>query len=255
MKKSNYVFKPKQFKFFILILLMPFTNVLQLSAGSNEILEVGKFSAASVQDELPANWKSFAFKRITKHTGYTLVKDNGIVVVKASSNRSASGLIRKIKIDPKKYPFISWRWKISKTYSKGDITQKKGDDYPARIYIIFENDVKQSTFFKKAKNRAYRLLYGEYPPGGAINYIWASNAPEGTIASNPYAIQSKMIVVQSGESRINTWIVEEKNVYEDYKKIFGNEPPMIAAVGIMTDTDDTKESALSFYGNIVFKSK
>ena len=64
-----------------------------------------------------------------------------------------------------------------------------------------------------------------------------------------------MIVVQSGESRINTWIVEEKNVYEDYKKIFGNEPPMIAAVGIMTDTDDTEESALSFYGDIVFKSK
>ena len=64
-----------------------------------------------------------------------------------------------------------------------------------------------------------------------------------------------MIVLQSGESRINDWIVEEQNVYEDYKKIFGNEPPMIAAVGIMTDKDDTKESALSFYGDIVFKRK
>jgi hypothetical protein len=133
---------------------------LRLSAESNEILDVGKFSASSIKDETPSNWKSFAFKRIKKYTRYTLVKDNGIVVVKASSNRSASGLIRKI-----------------------------------------------------------------------------------------------MIVVQSGESRINTWIVEEKNVYEDYKKIFGNEPPMIAAVGIMTDTDDTEESGLSFYGDIVFKSK
>ena len=254
-KKLSYVFRPKQFKCFILILLVPFSYLLPSSAGSNDILEVGKFSASSIEDELPSNWESFAFKRIKKHTGYTLVKDNGIVVVKASSNRSASGLIRKIKIDLKKYPFISWRWKISKIYSKGDITQKKGDDYPARIYIIFENDVKQPTFFKKAKIRAYRLLYGEYPPSGAINYIWASCAPEGTIASNPYTIQSKMIVVQSGESRINTWIAEEKNVYEDYKKIFGNEPPMIAAVGIMTDTDDTEESALSFYGDIVFKSK
>jgi len=150
----------KELKFFILILLVTFTYVLPLLAESNQILDVGKFSASSVQDELPANWKSFAFKRIKKHTSYSLEKDNGIVVVKASSNRSASGLIRKI-----------------------------------------------------------------------------------------------MIVVQSGESRINTWIVEEKNVYEDYKKIFGNEPPMIAAVGIMTDTDDTEESGLSFYGDIVFKSK
>ena len=234
---------------------MPLTNILPSSAGSNEILEVGKFSAASVEDELPANWRSFAFSRIKKHTSYSLVEDNGNVVVKASSSRSASGLMRKLRIDPNKYPFISWRWKISKIYSKGDITQKKGDDYPARIYIIFENDVNQSTFFKKAKRRAYRLLYGESPPGGAINYIWASNAPEGTIASNIYATQSKMIVAQSGESKINTWVEEEKNVYQDYKKIFGNEPPMIAAVGIMTDTDDTEESAVSFYGDIVFKSK
>jgi hypothetical protein len=181
-----------------------------------------------------------------------LEKDDGIVVVKASSNRSASGLIRKIKIDLKKYPLISWRWKISKIYSKGDTTQKKGDDYPARIFIIFENDVKQSTLIKKAKNQAYRLLYGEYTLSDSINYIWASNTPEGTIASSPYTIQCKMIIVQSGESRINTWIAEEQNVYEDYKRIFGNEPPMVAAVGIMTDTDDTNESALSFYGDIVF---
>jgi hypothetical protein len=54
-----------------------------------------------------------------------------------------------------------------------------------------------------------------------------------------------MIVVQSGESRINDWIVEEPNAYEDYKKVFGYEPPMIDAVGIMTDTDDTKVFALS----------
>lgn len=64
-----------------------------------------------------------------------------------------------------------------------------------------------------------------------------------------------MIVVQSGEIGINTWVEEERNVYQDYKKIFGSEPPMIAAVGIMTDTDDTKGSALSFYGDIVFKRK
>ena len=128
-KKLKYVFKPKPFKFFILILLVPFTNLLPLSAGSNEILEVGKFSAASVKDELPSNWKSFAFKGIKKHTSYNLVKDNGIVVVKASSNRSASGLIRKIKVDPKKISVhLLALENIENIYSKGDVTQKNGDD-------------------------------------------------------------------------------------------------------------------------------
>jgi hypothetical protein len=239
----------------MLILLVSFTNVLPLSAGSDEVLEVGKFSASRVTDELPSNWKSVEFKRIKKHTRYTLVKDDGVVVVRASSNGSASGLIRKIKVDLRRYPLISWRWKISKIFPKGDVTQKKGDDYPARIYIIFEDDVKQPTFFRKAKKQAYRLLYGEDPPGGAINYIWASNVPEGRIVSNPYTSQSKMIVVQSGERGINTWVEEERNVYQDYKKVFGNEPPMIAAVCIMTDTDDTEELTVSFYGDIFFKSK
>ena len=245
----------KQLKFIILFLLVPFTNLLPLAVGSNEILEIGKFSSSSVKDELPSNWNSFTFKRIKKHTRYTLVKDNGVVVVKASSNRSASGLIQKIKVDPNNYPIISWRWKISKIFPKGDVTQKKGDDCPARIYIIFEDERKQPTFFRKAKKQAYRLLYGEDPPSGAINYIWASNVPEGRIVSNPYTSQSQMIVVQSGERGINTWIEEERNVYQDYKKVFGNEPPMIAAVGIMTDTDDTEESTVSFYGDIFFKSK
>jgi hypothetical protein len=78
---------------------VPFTNLLPVSAGSSGILEVGKFSAASVRDELPSNWKSFTFKRIKKHTRYTLVKNNGNAVLEASSDRSASGLMRKIKID------------------------------------------------------------------------------------------------------------------------------------------------------------
>lgn len=245
----------KQFKFIFLFLLVPFTISLTLAVGSNEILEVGKYSASKVTDDFPSNWKSVAFKRIKKHTRYTLVKDNGVVVVKATSNRSASGLIRKIKVNLKKYPLISWRWKISKIFPKGDVTQKKGDDSPARIYIIFEDNVKTGTFLKKAKKQVYLLLYGEDAPSSAINYIWASNVPEGRIVSNPYTSQSKMIVVQSGERGINTWVEEERNVYQDYKKVFGNEPPMIAAVGIMTDTDDTEESTVSFYGDIFFKSK
>ena len=70
-------------------------------------------------------------------------------------------------------------------------------------------------------------MNGENPPSGAINYIWASNAPEVTIVSNPYEIQSKMIVVQSGESGINTWIAEERNVYEDYKKSLAMSRPWL----------------------------
>ena len=62
-----------------------------------------------------------------------------------------------------------------------------------------------------------------------------------------------MIVVESGEAKLNQWVNEERNIYEDYKKAFGEEPPMISGFAIMTDTDNTGESATAYYGDIVFK--
>jgi hypothetical protein len=77
----------------------------------------------------------------------------------------------------------------------------------------------------------------------------------GTAVPNPYTDQVHMIVVESGPAKLNTWITEERNVYEDYKHVFGEEPPMISGVAIMTDTDNTGESAEAYYGDIVLKKR
>jgi hypothetical protein len=90
-------------------------------------------------------------------------------------------------------------------------------------------------------------------PLDAINYIWESKAPVGTMVPNPYTDRVMMFVVESGSAKLNLWVNEERNVYEDYKKAFGEEPPMISGVAIMTDTDNTGESATAYYGDILFK--
>jgi hypothetical protein len=220
---------------------------------SRDVIEVGKFSAEATERTLPTGWKPLTFKKIERHTTYSLVKDENEVVAKAVADSSASGLVREIKIDPKAYPIVQWRWKVSNTLKKGDVRRKEGDDYPARIYITFEYDPSKLGFFEKAKYEAIRLLYGQYPPIGAINYIWESKAPEGTTVPNPFTDRVMMIVVESGEAKLNQWVSEERNIYEDYKKAFGKEPPMISGVAIMTDTDNTGESATAYYGDIIFK--
>jgi hypothetical protein len=222
-------------------------------AQSGSILEVGRFSAAPEGATLPDGWKPLTFKKIDRHTAYTLVRDADMVVVKAVSEASASGLTREIKINLKEYPIVQWRWKVANILKNGDVTKKEGDDYPARIYITFEYDSSKVSFFKKAQYETIRLLYGQYPPLGAINYIWESKVPKGTIVPNPYTDQAKMIVIESGADRLNQWVSEERNIYEDYKKAFGEEPPLISGVAIMTDTDNTGESATAYYGDIVFK--
>jgi hypothetical protein len=230
-----------------------FGSPAAIKAQPQITIEVGKFSAATMGQKFPEGWKPLTFKKIEKHTTYTLVKDNDTVVVKAVAEASASGLTREIKIDPKEYPVVQWRWKVMNILKKGDVRRKEGDDYPARIYITFEYDPSKLSFFENAKYKAIRLLYGEYPPLAAINYIWESKAPVGTMVPNPYTDRVMMFVVESGAAKLDQWMSEERNVYEDYKKAFKEEPPMISGVAIMTDTDNTGESATAFYGDIIFK--
>jgi len=225
------------------------------SGQSGAVLEVGNFSATATSDPLPKGWKPLTFKKIEKHTVYTLVKDGGTMVVKAVSETSASGLMREIKIDPKEYPIVNWRWKVSNILKKGNVHRKDGDDYPARLYITFEYDPSQVTFSEKFKYEAARLWYGQYPPLKAITYIWESSALKGIVVTNPYIEKVVMIVVESGAGKLNQWVEEERNLVEDYKQAFGGEPPMISGVAIMTDTDNTGESATAYYGDIFFKKE
>ena len=226
---------------------------LTIHGQSQAIIEVGKFSAATVGETLPPGWKPLTFKKIERHTIYTLVKDSDTVVIKAVADASASGLTREIKTNPKEYPIVQWRWKVTNILKKGDVHKKEGDDYPARIYITFEYDASKLSFLEKVKYEAIRLLYGEYPPLAAINYIWESKAPVGTMVPNPFTDRVMMFVVESGPSKLNEWVNEERNISEDYKKAFGQEPPMISGIAIMTDTDNTGESATAYYGDILFK--
>jgi len=51
---------------------------------------------------------------------------------------------------------------------------------------------------------------------------------------------------------VGDWVAEERNVYDDYRRAFGKEPPRVSGVAIMTDTDNTKERATAYYGDLVF---
>ena len=238
-----------------LVVMALFIPFLSFPAQSEPVIEVGKFSAESVGNGLPAGWKPLTFKKIERHTVYSLLKDGDTVVVKAVSDASASGLIREIEIDPKEYPVVQWRWKVTNILKKGDVHRKKGDDYPARLYITFKYDASKLGFFEKAKYEMVKLLYGEYPPLRAINYIWESHTPKGIFVPNPYTDRVMMIVVESGADRLNQWVNEERNVYGDYKQAFGEEPPKISGVAIMTDTDNTGDSATAYYGDILFEKR
>lgn len=229
--------------------------VLASAAGAGaEPLVVGAFSSAEPGTSPPAGWEPVAFRGIDIHTGYTMVEEEGRVVVRADSTASASALMRSVRIDPKTHPVVEWRWRISNVLEKGDVSRRSGDDYPARLYVTFAYDPERVGWLERAGFESLRLLYGEYPPRGALNYIWASKAPVGAVVPNPYTDRNRMVVLQSGSARVGEWVTERRNVAEDFRSAFGEEPPVISGVAIMTDTDDTGESAVAWFGDIVFQA-
>jgi hypothetical protein len=237
---------------FALFLLWPIHTTADIAESPDQLV-VGNFSLATPGGPFPQGWLPLTFEKIKEHTQYDLVKDGQQVVVKAVSQQSSSGMTREMLIDPKEYPVVEWRWKVENILQKGDVTQKSGDDYPARLYITFKYESSRVGFFEKAKFETIKLIYGQYPPIGAINYIWESKSPIGTMVPNPFTERVYMFVTQSGSEKLNQWVTEERNIYEDYKNAFGEEPPHISGVAIMTDTDNTKESAVAYFGDIVFK--
>ena len=190
--------------------------------------------------------------RIARHTDYSLVEEGGNVVVKAVSEQSASGLTRAITIDPLEYPFIEWRWKVNNVLRKGDVSRKDGDDFAARVYITFAFDPEHAGYLGRLQHAAARLVYGDDVPYRAISYVWGSNSPAGTMTANAYTDRVMMFVVRGGDEHLQQWLTERRNIHEDYRTAFGEEPTMISGVAIMTDTDNTRESAVAWYGDIDF---
>lgn len=237
----------------MLLCVLAWTGLVH--ADSPDSVKAGMFSSARPGEGLPDGWQPLTFSRIDRHTRYSLVQEGGSVVVRAVSDRAASGLTRAIEIDPAAYPVIQWRWKVNNVLQQGDVTRKDGDDYPARIYITFAFDPDRVGYLERLEHAAAGLVYGEEVPYRAISYIWGSNSPAGTVSANAYTDRVMMFVVRGGNEKLQQWVTERRNVYADYKLAFGEEPTMISGVAIMTDTDNTRESAVAWYGDIVFMNQ
>lgn len=177
-------------------------------------------------------WKE---KKFLGHTEYTPTIEDDVPCLKATAEGTASGLFYEIEYDPQQQPILSWKWKIADIVGDGDARTKVGDDYPARIYVVFP-----SIFFWNTK---------------ALNYVWTNRLPKGEAIPNSYTSNAMMVAVESGRVNTGKWLEYRRNIYEDYKKYFGSYPTKVGAIAIMTDTDTTGNKATACYGPIYLDSK
>ena len=214
---------------------------------------VTQFSSGRPGGELPTGWRSWTVGKYKKATEYSLVKEDGRTVVRASANASASGLSQDVRVNPKDFPLLRWRWKVPELIAGADNTRRNTEDSPVRLIVTFHGDKSKWSLDDRLFANQMKALTGYDMPYATLMYIWENRAPLDTVIDNQHTSRVKMIVAESGGTRLGDWREEVRNVYEDYKRAFGEEPSVTRSVGIMTDTDNTGEKALAYYGDIAFE--
>ena len=175
-------------------------------------------------------------KKYKGETTWSLGSNENGNFIKAEAEGKGSGLGKEVLIDLLKTPFINITWKVEKGLSGIVENSKKGHDYAARVFVI------KKTGSTALSNRA-------------INYVFSSNNEVGKNWPSPYTKKSIDYVLSSTRNNSNTWVTVKANVKEDFRKLHGIEVTDISGVAIMTDTDNSKLKAISYYQNIYFSAK
>jgi len=211
------------------ILAVAAAALLPRAAIAQSTVEAMRFSGLQAGAPLPAWLKPQTFAGRPRHTEFALVADEGRTVLRARALASASGLARELSVDLRTHPLLAWRWKVMNLIARSDMMTKPGDDFPARLYVAFGRR--------------------------ALCYVWDSRLPVGTIAPNAWSDRVQMVVADSGAALLGRWLARERNVAEDFRRGFGMEPPVASGVVVSADTDNTGESAESYFGDIEFRTR
>ena len=166
-------------------------------------------------------------------TIYTTGANENGNFLKAVAENAASGLGKEVKIDLNKTPFINITWKVEKDLAGIKEDTKKGHDFSARVFAV------KKTGATPLSNRA-------------INYVFSSNNDVGFNSPSPYTKKSIDNVLASTKNSLNKWVTVKANVKEDFKRFHNLDVNELDGLAIMSDTDNSKMTAIAYYQNIYF---
>jgi hypothetical protein len=183
------------------------------------------------KDGLSPAWRI----RVNKGTASVgIAREDSESVLSLICRNSSFSIERNIPMSVRDYPFVTWSWKALKLPSSGDVRDKSLNDQALQILAAFDNRT-------------------------VISYVWDSNAPEGTVVDEsigwPVNLRIKVVVVKSGTADVGKWITHRRNVYQDYRSIFGEEPPLLKGLRIQSNTQYTQDRAEGLVRGITFDSQ
>jgi hypothetical protein len=254
LKKHTHFITEKKFSFLYVIILIfsilfTFFYIEITHANDYESsYDLGLTSQFYKEGVIPDGWK------LKKVPGYTTnrvstkwVINEGKHAVELQSDSSLTFLQKNVSIDIKNYPIVTWSWKVENILESNNERTKKGDDHPIRIFFVFEPDVSQQTLGFRIKRFLFLDAIHGHPMGGRFTeYLWSSHLPVGDIINDPSKPKQKLMVIEGGNENVGKWLTYKRNLYEDFKNLYNEEPRKLIFIGILNDTDQTGQKATSY---------
>lgn len=213
---------------------------------------IGEFAAN--EGEVPAPWKVERFDAKVAATRYRTRTWDGVPAVEANAERSMAVLVRPVEVDLGVTPHLCWRWRIDATIAAADIRTKAGDDYAARVYLMFRVAGEHLGLTTRAKLALARSVRGDQVPDAALNYVWDNRSAVDTVVPNAYTDRAMMWVLRSGDADAKRWVGERRDIGADFRRAFGYPPAALYAIGLATDTDNTGGKATAGFAELKFVS-
>ncbi len=233
---------------------MLMTFVLSVTFGLGNVAADGELRDVVIDERFSTldDWADLEFPNVDRLTAYTIVAVDDAECVEAEfeasgpcearrtvllveSDDGGSGIVHVTHFDVYDFPIIEWRWRVEATISGADPRTREGDMFPVRVYVNFEYDPRRATLGTRIQYRLIRALYGEYPPHGSLVYVWANRDQPATWYPNPYSARAMMYPADRGSDKVMSWRTHRRNIIDDYRAAFDEDPPRNARIAVMGD--------------------
>lgn len=224
------------------------------AAETGQTLDLGLSAENFQEGKIPEGWT--LRKRLvgpTRRAKARWTVSGGQPAVMLHSRAALTFLEKRVNIDLRQFPVVSWRWKVENVLEGINEKAPAGDDHPIRIFFVFEPDASRQSLWFRLKRFLYLDRFHGHAMGGRITeYLWSSHLPAREILPDPGKPWQKLMVLEGGREKLGQWLSYRRNLYEDVKNLYGEEPRRLIFIGILNDTDSSGLEAVSYIADLRF---
>ncbi len=204
------------------------SRVNVLAPDGSPSLLVMDFREPFALDPPPAGWRHRKFlTRAPAHFSFATVE--GVPALRIETDDSASMLFRHVDVPLREYPRLSWNWFVEQPIeSDTDELTAEGDDHPARLFLVFENE--------DGEGRAMEIIWGNRVLR-AGDYKYINEFPHYT--------------ANGGSENVGRWHRESVDLTRIYREIWDDPTDVrLVDVAIFCDSDETDSRSVAYFADV-----